>query len=67
MHYYVNTAPRDDGTHVVHSEECQFLPNEDKRKALGDFAKCETAMDHAKEHFDTVNGCATCASDCHSD
>ncbi len=64
MKYYVNTEARDDGSHVVHSEECQFLPNEDKRKALGDYAKCETAMDHARDAFRNVNGCATCAPDC---
>lgn len=66
MKYYVNTEAREDGTHVMHSEECQFLPNEDKRKALGDYANCETAMGHAKDEFDKVNGCQTCAPDCHS-
>ena len=38
IHYYVKTDANKRGDHVVHSEECQFLPNEDDRKALGDFA-----------------------------
>ena len=66
MHYYVKTDANERGDHVVHSEECQFLPNEDNRKALGDFAKCDTAMDHAKEEYHQVKGCQTCCPDCHS-
>ena len=66
MKYYVNTETKDDGTHVVHREDCQFLPNEDKRKALGDYAKCETALEHARDEYSDVNGCATCAPDCHT-
>ena len=66
MKYYVNTDAGDDGVHTVHAEDCQFLPNEDSRTALGDYAKCETAMDHARDEFSKVDGCSTCASDCHS-
>ena len=64
MKYYVKTEANDRGDHVVHREDCQFLPNEDGRKALGDAAKCETAIDRAKDEFDSVKGCQTCCPDC---
>ncbi|SHJ69862.1 hypothetical protein SAMN04488012_11536 [Palleronia salina] len=64
MKYYVNTEARDDGTHVMHAETCQFLPNADKRKALGDYANCDTGLKHARDAFDTVTPCNTCCSDC---
>ncbi len=65
MKYYVNHEAKDGGVHVVHAVHCQFLPNADKRKALGDYAKCETAMKYARDEYDKVNGCSTCCSDCH--
>lgn len=65
MHYYVKIEANDRGDHVVHAESCQFLPNEDGRKALGDDANCETAMKHARDEFDPVQGCQTCAPGCH--
>ncbi|CTQ50943.1 hypothetical protein [Jannaschia donghaensis] len=64
MKYYVNTEAKESGTHVVHAESCQFLPGEDKRKALGDAAKCETALDRARDEYSNVDGCGTCCSDC---
>ncbi|MEM8578652.1 MAG: hypothetical protein AAGF60_12440 [Pseudomonadota bacterium] len=63
MKYYVNLEARDGGTHIMHSEECQFLPNQDGRKALGDFAKPETALGHAKDEGGKAKGCQTCCSD----
>jgi hypothetical protein len=59
-HYYVKTEANQRGEHVVHSEACQYLPNEENRKALGEAAKPETAVDRAAEQFDRVKGCATC-------
>ncbi|MEM9797550.1 MAG: hypothetical protein AAF919_13745 [Pseudomonadota bacterium] len=63
MKYYVKTEAREDGTHVVHREDCQFLPNADNRKALGDAAKSATALDRARDEYDRVKGCQTCCSD----
>ena len=63
MKYYVMIRERDDGTHVVHREDCQFLPNADNRKALGDAASSGTAIDRARESFDGVKGCQTCCTD----
>jgi hypothetical protein len=64
MKYYVKTTPTDDGIHKVHREDCQYLPREDHRRALGEAAACNTAMDRARETFDDVDGCATCCPDC---
>ncbi|WP_179379442.1 hypothetical protein [Jannaschia marina] len=64
MKYYVNTETRDDGSHVMHAESCQFLPNDDKRKALGEAAQCDTALGRAQDAFDSVIACSTCCSDC---
>jgi hypothetical protein len=66
MKYYVRKEPKDDGRHIVHAEDCQFLPNEEGRKALGDYASCETAMRHAREEYGNVDGCHTCAPACHA-
>ncbi|MGF1550969.1 MAG: hypothetical protein ACFBWO_00515 [Paracoccaceae bacterium] len=63
MKFYVNTDARRDGTHMMHSERCQFLPGEDKRKSLGDYAKSETALGHAEAAFDKVGHCRTCCPD----
>lgn len=65
MKYYVNVDAREDGTHIVHAESCQYLPNQENRKALGDYANCETALRHARDAYDKVNGCRTCATECH--
>ena len=65
MKYYVNDEAKEGGVHIVHSEKCQFLPNEDKRHALGDYTSCDTAMKHARERHSRVNGCQTCCPDCH--
>ena len=63
MKYYVMTRERDDGAHVVHREDCQFLPKPDNRKALGDAASPDTAVSRAKEAFgDSVHACRTCCT-----
>jgi hypothetical protein len=64
MHYYLNDDLREDGTRVVHAERCQYLPNEENRTALGDYASCETAMRHARETADDPKPCRTCCPDC---
>jgi hypothetical protein len=66
MKYYVHIKAREDGTRVVHREDCQYVPNPENRKALGDAASCETAMHRARDDFDRIDGCATCCTECHS-
>jgi hypothetical protein len=63
MKYYVKTEPNDRGDHVVHREDCQYVPNPENRKALGEAAKSETAVNRAADEFDPVKGCATCCTD----
>ena len=63
MKYYVMTGERDDGAHVVHREDCQFLPNPENRRALGEAASSETAIGRARETFADVHGCRTCCTD----
>ena len=65
MKYYLNDDVRDDGYRIVHAEECQFLPNEGNRTALGDHGDCDGAMAAARDEADKVNGCHTCCPDCH--
>lgn len=62
MKYYIKTEANERGDHVVHREDCQFLPNEEGRKALGEAAKPETAMGRAEDEFDSVKGCQTCCA-----
>jgi hypothetical protein len=64
MKYYVKTEPNDRGDHVVHAETCQYVPNAENRKALGDAASCETAIRRAADDFDPVKGFHTCCPDC---
>jgi hypothetical protein len=64
MKYYVMTHPNKRGDHVVHREDCQFVPNPENRKALGEAASCDTAVRRAAAEFDPVKGCGTCAPDC---
>lgn len=64
MQYFVHTEARDDGTHVVHDEACQFLPNFENRAALGAFDDCTGALDAARGNWKAVKGCATCSPNC---
>ncbi|SPJ24819.1 hypothetical protein [Palleronia abyssalis] len=64
MKYYVNTDEREDGSHVMHAEYCQYLPNPESRKAVGDYANCDTGLKHARKVFDGAKPCRTCCSDC---
>jgi hypothetical protein len=63
MKYYLKSEPNDRGDHVVHREDCQFLPNEENRKALGEAAKAETALARAEDEADRVKPCRTCCSE----
>ncbi len=64
MRYYLNDEVREDGTQVMHAARCQYVPNEENRTALGDFARCETALRHAREATEEVKPCRTCCTDC---
>lgn len=62
MKYYVKTEANERGHHVVHREDCQFLPKRDNRTALGDMARPETAVERARDVCEPVKGCHTCCA-----
>lgn len=64
--YYVNKNAQSNGDHEVHSEYCQYLPNVENRKYLGEFSTCEAAVKEAKKDYSKSNGCKTCSNDCHT-
>ena len=64
--YYVNKTAQANGDHEVHKSGCQWMPVETNRIHLGDFASCAPAVTEAKKHYKQVNGCATCARECHT-
>jgi hypothetical protein len=66
MKYYVNKNPQFNGEHEVHSEYCQYLPQVDNRKYLGDFDNCKDAVNEAKKTYDKVDGCYFCSNACHN-
>lgn len=63
--YYVHIRAASDGDHQVHRFDCSWLPAEENRKYLGDFASCQPAVTEAKKHFTKVNGCIHCSRECH--
>ncbi|WP_114752158.1 hypothetical protein [Pleomorphovibrio marinus] len=64
--YYVNTKAQSNGDHEVHSESCEYLPEDDNRGFLGRFSRCQDALQKAKEAFKNADGCYYCCGPCHS-
>ncbi len=65
--YIVNTNAQPTGEHEVHNEDiCNYLPEEENRKYLGNFDWCQPAVDKAKETYPNSDGCAHCCPDCHT-
>jgi hypothetical protein len=67
--YCVNTnAQSGSRDHEVHdlasTKNC--LPDPSNRRALGSHATCRGAVAEAKRYYSDVNGCAFCASECHT-
>jgi len=64
--YYVNTNAQDNGDHEVHKDGCEWLPDEENRKYLGDFENCFNAVQKAREYYPaTADGCRHCSPECH--
>jgi hypothetical protein len=66
MKYYVNKVRHMNGDHEVHEETCNFMPNTDNRKYLGDFSSCRSAVIEARKTYITANGCKTCSPSCYT-
>ncbi len=65
--YYVNTNAQANGDHEVHrADNCPTPANEENRRYLGNFATCHEAVQKAKKHYPTANGCAHCSPACHT-
>lgn len=64
--YYVNKNSQSNGDHEVHKESCHRLPLPANRKYLGMFSNCKGAVREAKKHYNKVNGCYWCSTECHT-
>ena len=64
--YYVNKNAQANGDHEVHRDGCIYMPAEANRISLGSFSDCADAVKAAKQHYEQVNGCATCSFECHT-
>jgi len=66
--YCVNTNAQSNGDHEVHNlgANCSHLPDAVNRLALGNHNNCTTAVSKAKQTYSQSNGCAYCASACHT-
>jgi hypothetical protein len=64
--YYVNKKAQTNGDHVVHREDCHYLPSSENRHYLGIFNSCQEAVKVAKRTFPQSNGCFYCSKDCHT-
>jgi hypothetical protein len=64
--YYVNKNEQDNGDHEVHEWRCEWLPLEENRIYLGEFATCDPAVSRAKEYYEQSNGCVHCSRACHT-
>jgi len=62
--YYVNTAAQPTGEHEVHKQGCEWMPQ--SRTYLGEFESCGPAIAAARLRYRKVDGCATCAPECHT-
>ena len=64
--YYVNKNAQANGDHEVHTTGCSFMPDEENRIYLGDFARCAPAVKKAKETYSQSDGCYYCSNACHT-
>ncbi len=66
--FCVNKNAQSTGEHEVHNLDanCSYLPDVVNRFQLGSFATCRGAVTEAEKTYSEVDGCAYCASDCHT-
>jgi hypothetical protein len=65
-HYFVSKVAQPNGDHAVHTSMCRHLPTSADREYLGAFGDCGMAIAAARVLFRQVNGCASCATACHT-
>ena len=64
--YFVEKKAQPDGTHDIHTLNCDCLPTGDHRIFLGVFTTCGEALTEARQYFKRANGCFSCAINCYS-
>ena len=64
--YYVNDNAQFNGDHEVHKSDCYWLGLAQSKTDLGYHNSCHTAVTAAKLRYRQSNGCAHCASSCHT-
>lgn len=66
--YCVNKNAQANGDHEVHDTTANnwCLPLPVNRQDLGYHSGCQSAVQAARAYFRQVNGCAYCASGCHT-
>ena len=66
--FCVNTNAQSTGEHEVHNLDagCEHLPDPKNRHQLGSFISCSGAIAEAKKTYNSVDGCAYCAPECHT-
>jgi len=59
--YFVNKLNQKDGTHIVHSERCVFMPiTKSLCIPLGVHNTCADAVVCASDFYENVRGCFVC-------
>lgn len=64
--YYVNKNAQAGGEHEVHKYGCTWLPAAENRIYLGQFYTCQAAVQEARKHYTSVDGCYFCCRPCHT-
>lgn len=64
--YYVNTDAQSTGEHEVHQIDCNHGPAADKRRSIGWYSSCSSAIEQAKKLYMKVDGCYFCSNACHN-
>lgn len=65
--YYLSLkTKKDNRINEIHKSNCPYLPKSGKRKHLGDFLSCKTALREAEKYVENSNGCCYCSRLCNS-
>ncbi len=64
--YYVNETEQANGDHEVHEDDCYWLLLANKKKDLGEFYLCSSAVAAAIALGYNANGCKHCSEPCHT-
>ena len=66
IYYVANKNAQNTGEHEIHAWNCEWLPQRTNQVKLGDFNKCEDALQEARRYFRNVDGCFYCCNACHT-